>query len=222
MIGLCEMKHILDPFLAFVSVVLISPVFMLVYFVVKIGSDGPVIIRQKRVGLFGKAFIVYKFRTMVVNAEKLGSSVTTGKDPRITPIGRFLRKTKLDELPQLFNVLIGDMSFVGPRPDVPEIIAKYTPEMRRVLEIKPGITSLATLHFKNEEELLAKVSNPDEFYEKKLVPLKVKLAMEHVDRNSFLFDLKILFQTVWMITPFGKLFPIKEHPLVTELKQNLH
>ena len=216
------MKTLLDFLLAFSGLLALSPILMLIGAAIRITSQGPAILPQKRVGWHGKDFCVYKFRTMVQNADKIGTSVTTGNDPRITPLGRILRKTKLDELPQLFNVLIGDMSLVGPRPDVPEIIAKYTPEMRRVLEIKPGITSLATLHFKNEEELLAKVSNPDEFYEKRLVPLKVKLAMEHVDRKSFLFDLKILLQTVWMITPFWKLFPIKEHPLVTDLKQSLH
>lgn len=215
------MKTIFDTVLATLGLGLTSPIMCFVAIAIRMYSKGPVILKQTRVGLFGKEFTVYKFRTMVVNADKLGSSVTTGRDPRITPIGRILRKTKLDELPQLFNVLKGDMSLVGPRPDVPEIIARYTPEMRRVLEIKPGITSLATLHFKNEEELLAKVPDPDVFYEKTLVPLKVKLAMEHVDRKSFWFDLKILVQTVWMITPFGKMFPIAEHPLVKELKQSL-
>lgn len=215
------MKRISDIVFSAVGLFILSPVVCFVAIMIKMFAKGPVILKQTRVGLFGKEFAVCKFRTMVVNADKLGSSVTMGRDPRITPIGRILRKTKLDELPQLFNVLKGDMSLVGPRPDVPEIIAKYTPEMRRVLEIKPGITSLATLHFKNEEELLAKVPDPDAFYEKTLVPLKVRLAMEHVDRKSFWFDLKILIQTVWMITPFGKMFPIAEHPLVKELKQSL-
>jgi len=215
------MQRFFDITFSLLGIIFLSPVLLLVAAVIQLSSKGPIFLCQQRVGLFGNEFVVYKFRTMVVNADKLGSSVTTGKDTRITPIGRVLRKTKLDELPQLFNVLNGDMSLVGPRPDVPEIIAKYTPEMRRVLEIKPGITSLATLHFKNEEELLAKVPDPDAFYEKTLVPLKVKLAMEHVDRKSFWFDLKILIQTVWMITPFGKIFPIVEHPLVKELKQNL-
>lgn len=215
------MKRTFDFVISLFFSIVSMPVCFAVSVVVWVSSAGPVIIKQKRVGVKGRGFLVYKFRSMVKNADRIGSSVTAGNDPRITPIGRILRKTKLDELPQLFNVLKGDMSLVGPRPDVPEIIAKYTPEMRRVLEIKPGITSLATLHFKNEEELLAKVPDPDAFYEKTLVPLKVKLAMEHVYRKSFWFDLKILVQTVWMITPFGRMFPIAEHPLVKELKQSL-
>lgn len=215
------MKRSLDFLLALLGILLLWPVMAVVATAVRFSSSGPVLIQQRRVGFAGCVFTVLKFRTMVENAHLLGTSVTTGNDPRITPVGRFLRKTKMDELPQLFNVMVGDMSFVGPRPDVPEIIAKYTPEMRRVLEIRPGITSLATLHFRNEEELLAKVPNHDDFYEKTVVPLKVKLAMEHVERDSFLFDFHILLQTVWMVTPFGRLFPVAEHPLVTELKRSL-
>lgn len=157
---------------------------------------------------------------MVAYAERLGTSVTTRKDPRITRIGRFLRKTKLDELPQLWNVLKGDMSLVGPRPDVPEIVQKYTPEMKRIFQIRPGITSVATLHLRDEEAILARVHDPDRFYEDVLVPLKVKLSMEHVDRNSFAFDLKILFQTIWMLT-LGRWWPIKEHPAIAKLREKI-
>jgi lipopolysaccharide/colanic/teichoic acid biosynthesis glycosyltransferase len=156
---------------------------------------------------------------MVDKAEVLGSSVTTGRDPRVTPVGRILRKTKLDELPQLFNVLKGDMSFVGPRPDVPEITDKYTVEMKRVFNIRPGITSVATLHFRNEEDILAKVEDPDRFYEEVVVPLKVDLAMEHVRKNFFWFDFQILLQTVWALTPIGRAWPVKEHPLVKEFRE---
>ena len=155
---------------------------------------------------------------MVVNAGHIGTSVTTGHDPRITKIGRVLRKTKLDELPQLWNVLKGDMSFVGPRPDVQEIVNNYTGEMRRILEIRPGITSNASLHLRNEEELLSLAREPDKAYEEIFVPAKVELAMEHVLRKSFFFDFGILLKTVWVLTA-GRIWPIKEHSIIKEIKQ---
>jgi len=157
---------------------------------------------------------------MVERAEEMGTSVTSRDDPRITTIGRILRKTKLDELPQLINVFKGDMSLVGPRPDVLEIIENYSPEMRRIFQVRPGITSVATLHLRGEEAILDQVQDKDGFYEEILVPLKVKLAMEHVDRDSFAFDLKILCQTVWMLT-LGRWWPIEEHAAVTKLRNML-
>jgi lipopolysaccharide/colanic/teichoic acid biosynthesis glycosyltransferase len=158
---------------------------------------------------------------MVNHAEQIGTSVTASKDPRITPVGKILRRTKLDELPQLINVFKGDMSLVGPRPDVPEIVRNYTPEMRRIFRIRPGITSVATVHLRDEEEIVAKVPEPDRFYEEVLVPLKVRMALEHVDRNSIAFDLKILCQTVWMVT-LGKWWPIEEHREIAKLKRRLN
>ena len=134
---------------------ILSPWFVIIVIMVKLGSPGTIIYSQERVGLNGRRFRLYKFRSMIVNADKVGTSVTTGNDTRITKIGRFLRKIKLDELPQLWNVLKGDMSFVGPRPDVPEIVNKYSPEMRRILNVRPGITSNATLYLRNEEDLLS-------------------------------------------------------------------
>ena len=189
-------------------------------FLIKTTSSGPIFYRQDRVGWKEMIFRVYKFRTMVDSAEKLGSSVTTRRDPRITSIGKLLRRSKADELPQLFNVLKGDMSLVGPRPDVPEIVRNFTPEMRRIFEIRPGITSVATLHLRDEETLLSKVPDPDTFYETILVPLKVRLAMEHVDRNSFAFDLKVLCQTLWMLT-LGRWWPVEENLAVAALKREI-
>ncbi len=157
---------------------------------------------------------------MVCNADQIGTSVTTGIDPRVTKIGRLLRKTKLDELPQLWNVLRGDMSFVGPRPDTQEIVRNYNSEMRRILEVRPGITSNATLHLRNEEDLLSLAKDPDRAYEEIFVPAKVKLAMEYVARKSFLFDFGILLKTIWALTG-GKIWPIKEHSIVTEIKQDI-
>ena len=213
------MKRLFDMISSLFGLMIFAPLMIAIAVIIKLTSKGPVFYSQVRSGLHQKAFYVYKFRTMVDQADKIGTSVTTGTDPRITPIGRILRKTKLDELPQLFNVLRGDMSFVGPRPDVPEITMDYTPEMKRIFLVRPGITSLATLHFRHEEEILAKVDNPDQFYDDVVVPLKVELAMEHARRNSFFFDLSVLLKTVWVLLPLGKIWPIKEHELVREFRE---
>ena len=209
-----------DIILSLTGIIILSPVFIIAIFLVKISSPGPIIFSQKRVGLNGRLFNLFKFRSMIINADKLGTSVTTGKDPRITGIGKILRKTKLDELPQLWNVLEGDMSFVGPRPDVPEIVNNYNLEMRRILEVRPGITSNATLHLRNEEDLLSLARDPDRAYEEIFIPAKVKLAMEHVKRKSFLFDFSVLIQTIWALTG-GKIWKMREHPFVSEIKQNI-
>ena len=145
-------KRAFDLFFSALGLLALSPLLLLLAMAVKLTSRGPVFFRQQRVGQGGRLFYILKLRSMVVNAEKLGLSVTRDGDPRITPLGRLLRKTKLDELPQLWNVLVGDMSFVGPRPEVPGYVRQYTPGQRRVLELKPGITDLATIEFRNEEE----------------------------------------------------------------------
>ncbi len=212
--------RVFDIIMALIGMIFFSPIFVIIIFLVKIGPGEESLYSQERVGRNSHIFRLYKFRTMVVNAEQIGSSVTTGKDPRITKIGRLLRKSKLDELPQLWNVLKGDMSFVGPRPDVPEIVNNYNSEMRRILEARPGITSNATLHLRNEEDLLSLSNDPDRAYDKIFVPAKVRLAMKHVDRKSFLFDFGILLQTVWVLVA-GKIWPIKEHPIVNEIKQEI-
>jgi len=213
-----EIKSYFDFMVVLSSFWFILPIFIVVALQIKRHSPGPVFFRQYRAGLDGKLFRIYKFRTMIIDADKLGTSVTTSHDARITPIGKILRKTKLDELPQLLNVLKGDMSLVGPRPDVTDIVNTYTYEMKRIFSVKPGITSLATLHLVDEEKLLAQVPDPDAFYEEVLVPMKVKLAMEHVDQDSFRFDLKILLQTLWMIT-LGRWWPIPEHKSITDFKE---
>jgi len=213
------MKRLFDITCSLLGLVLLAPLMVVIALIIKLSSAGPILFSQKRVGLHERLFTVYKFRTMVDKADTMGTSVTTGADPRITPVGRVLRRTKFDELPQLLNVFKGDMSFVGPRPDVPEITAKYTPQMKRIFSVRPGITSVATLHFRWEEEILAKVPDPDAFYDAVVVPLKVSLAMEHVRRNSFWFDLKILLQTVWVLLPLGKIWPVKEPDEVKLFRQ---
>lgn len=210
--------RVFDFIVSLIGSVMLSPLFIVTALLIKLTSPGPILYSQKRVGRNGRLFSLYKFRSMVVNADRIGTSVTTGKDPRITKVGRILRKTKLDELPQLWNVLKGDMGFVGPRPDVPEIVNNYTREMKRILEVRPGITSNASLHLRNEEDLLSLAEDHDKAYEEIFVPAKVKLAMEHVHRKSFLFDFGILLQTVWVLTA-GRIWPTKEHPVVKEIQQ---
>lgn len=214
------MMRVFDFIISFIGIIILSPIFALAAFLVKFSSPGPIIYSQERVGLHGRLFQLFKFRSMVDKADQLGTSVTTGKDPRITRIGKILRKTKLDELPQLWNVMRGDMSFVGPRPDVPEIVNNYNLEMRRILEVRPGITSNATLHLRNEEELLSLARDPDRAYEEIFIPAKVQLAMEHIEKKSFLFDFKILLQTIWVLTG-GRIWPIKEHPMVIKIREQL-
>ncbi|MDR4498084.1 MAG: sugar transferase [Candidatus Scalindua sp.] len=206
--------------MASIGIIILSPVFIFITFIIRLSSPGPIIYSQERVGHNGHLFHLYKFRSMVINADKIGTSVTTGKDPRITGIGRILRKTKLDELPQLWNVLKGDMSFIGPRPDVPEIVNNYNDSMRRILEIRPGITSNMALYLRNEEDLLSLATDPDKAYIEIFVPAKVRLAMEHVERKSFFFDLGILFKTLWALTG-GRICPIKEHSIISEIKKDI-
>ncbi len=212
--------RLFDFVISLVGILILSPLFIISLLLIKLNSPGPILFVQDRVGRNCCKFRLYKFRSMVHNADSMGTSVTSGNDPRVTRIGRVLRKTKLDELPQLWNVLRGDMSFVGPRPDVPEIVNNYTGEMKRILNIRPGITSNATLHLRNEEDLLSLAKDHDKAYVEIFVPAKVRLAMEHVDRKSFLFDLGILLKTVWALT-VGKVWPIKEHKIINEIKENI-
>ncbi len=163
---------------------------------VKLDSPGPVFYKGTRVGKADKPFSVLKFRTMVVDAENIGGPSTSDDDPRITKAGKFLRKYKLDELPQLINVLRGEMSFVGPRPEVPMEVETYKDEERRILTVKPGITDYASLRFHNEGEILKGSSDPHQAYREKIRPEKLRLALKYVDEQSFWVDLKIIFQTV--------------------------
>jgi lipopolysaccharide/colanic/teichoic acid biosynthesis glycosyltransferase len=181
----------------------------LIALIVKLSDGGPVFFRQQRIGQGGQLFGVLKFRSMVPDAEKLGLSITAEGDHRITRIGRFLRKHKLDELPQIWNVLVGDMSFVGPRPEVPRYVAQYTPEQRRILTLKPGITDLATLEFRGEEEMLRGkveigkagsrnvVEGVEEFYLQYCVPRKIELSLAYAARANLWTDVLIILRTVF-------------------------
>lgn len=173
---------------------------MLIALLVKIGSPaGPVLYRSPRIGQWGNPFWVLKFRTMVINADRMGGPSTADDDPRITPIGHFLRKYKLDELPQLFNVLRGEMSFVGPRPEVPEYVALLSERERAILSVPPGITDWATLWNPDEGTVLAGCADPERAYLEIIRPRKIALQLEYVKRHSFRIDLVILFRTVTVI-----------------------
>ena len=163
---------------------------------VKLTSPGPILYRQERLGRWGRPFRIYKFRSMVRDAERRGGSLTVGGDDRITPVGRFLRRHKLDELPQLLNVLKGEMSMVGPRPEVPEYAEMFPESYRRILQVRPGITHHATLIFRNEERLLASSSDPRRLYLERIMPYKVMLYVQGLRRQSVASDVSTIVATV--------------------------
>ena len=178
------------------GLLVLAPLGLLIALLIKLSDRGPIFYRQTRIGQFGKPLRIWKFRSMVVNADKIGVPLTKDEDPRITWIGRFLRKTKLDELPQLWNVLISDMSFVGPRPEVPRYVERYTAEQREILKYKPGITDVATLLFRNEEALLRGTADVEGFYLHYCLPKKIELNRQHAERASLLQDIWIILQTL--------------------------
>lgn len=190
------LKRTYDVFFAVVGLVLLAPLGIILAAIIKLSDRGPIIYRQRRIGQHGKPFDILKFRTMMVDADKQGPSVTKDQDPRITRIGRILRKAKLDELPQLGNVLNGSMSFVGPRPEVPRYVDRYTPEQRQILDYKPGITDLATLVFRNEESLLRNADNVEEFYVQHCIPRKFRLNLRYAKSANLLEDTLIVIETL--------------------------
>lgn len=192
-------KRPIDVTVAFVGLVLMSPLLVTVAVAIKLHDNGPVLYRGVRVGRNGRPFLIFKFRTMVLNADMLGGPSTAGDDLRITMVGRFLRKYKLDELPQLINVLVGDMSLVGPRPEVPRYVALFTEEERAILSVRPGITDWATLWNPDEGAVLAGSPDPEKTYLEKIRPEKLRLQLEYVRKRSFWVDLVILFRTVLAI-----------------------
>ncbi|WP_026135452.1 sugar transferase [Nafulsella turpanensis] len=190
------MKRVFDLFLASIGVVALSPVFVVLFILIRKDSKGGAFYLQKRVGRGGKEFNLIKFRTMHVNADKKGLLTVGNRDSRITRIGFYLRKYKVDELPQLFNVLLGNMSLVGPRPEVKKYTDLYTEDQKRVLTVKPGITDYASLFFINENEILEKEAFPEDAYLKKVLPEKLTLSLRYVDSQSLWVDLKIICLTL--------------------------
>ena len=189
-------KRLFDIIASSIGIIILSPIFIGVSIAIKIDSKGSIFFKQARVGKDGKIFNILKFRTMVINAEELGQQITVGKDKRITKVGMFLRKAKIDELPQLINVFKGDMSLVGPRPEVPKYVKMYNEEQRRVLNVRPGITDIASLRYKDENDILGKVENPEEYYINTIMPDKLKLNLEYVEKSNILFDIFLIIKTI--------------------------
>jgi lipopolysaccharide/colanic/teichoic acid biosynthesis glycosyltransferase len=190
-------KRIFDIVFSALGLIILMPVFIIIGIVIKLTSSGGVFFRQIRVGQYGIPFSIHKFRTMVTDAESKGLKLTVGADNRITAIGRVLRKTKLDELPQLIDVLLGDMSFVGPRPEVPEYVAVYPDSIKqKILSIRPGITDRASIEMIDENEILAKSNNPEQTYINEILPIKLNYAVEYIDNYSFFEDIKIILETL--------------------------
>ena len=189
-------KREYDIFFAGLGLVVLSPLFLLVALVIKLSDGGAVFYRQKRIGQRGVPFSILKFRTMVPDADKVGPPITGAGDPRITAVGRILRRSKLDELPQLWNVLRGEMSLVGPRPEVPRYVEQYTPQQRGILEYKPGITDLASLRFREEEALLKSSENAELFYVQHCIPRKLQLNQDYAQQANLLTDTWIILQTI--------------------------
>ena len=188
-------KRLFDLMITIPMLLLVSPFFLMIALLIKLGSKGPVFYMQTRVGINSRDFKIFKFRTMQMNADKAGLLTVGGRDPRVTPIGYFLRKYKLDELPQLLNVLFGSMSLVGPRPEVRKYVDLYNVEQQKVLSMKPGITDYASIEYSEENELLAKSNDPERTYIDEIMPAKLLLNQKYIAEKSLTTDIKIIWLT---------------------------
>ena len=192
-------KRIFDIVASLCGLIILSPMLIIVAICIKLDSKGPVFFKQKRVGKNKNIFEIYKFRTMVTDAEKLGKQITVGNDSRITRVGKFIRKCKLDEFPQLINVVKGEMSLVGPRPEVPRYVELYDEYEEQILLVQPGITDYASIEFRNENEILGKSSNPEETYIEEIMPTKIELNMKYIKNISLVEDIKLILNTILAI-----------------------
>jgi lipopolysaccharide/colanic/teichoic acid biosynthesis glycosyltransferase len=208
------MKRAFDIAISLVGLVLLLPVMAIVALLIKRDSEGPVFFKQERVGRNFRPFWIYKFRTM--RQSSAGPPLTVGEDSRITRIGRFLRKTKIDELPQLINVLKGEMTFVGPRPEVREYVELFRSDYEKILKVRPGVTDMASLKYQDEAKVLGQFKNPEEEYVKRILPDKIRLAEEYVSRSSLFFDLSLILKTV------PRLFGFKTLKIKMEPAQQVH
>lgn len=190
-------KRLFDIFFAALGLLLLTPLILIISILVKTGSPGPVFYLQQRVGQYNRLFFIFKFRTMNLNSDAKGMLTIGDRDPRITTIGYFIRKYKIDELPQLLNVLKGDMSLVGPRPEVQKYVDLYTSEQRKVLDIRPGITDMASIIYRNESEYLEQSNDPEKFYIMKIMPEKIKINLQYLDSNNSVFgSIRIIILTI--------------------------
>ncbi len=191
------MKRLFDIVFSLLGLFILTPLSLLIGISIKIDSKGAIFYKQIRVGKNNKDFKIYKFRTMLIDADKLGLLTIGENDSRITRLGYYLRKYKIDELPQLINVLLGDMSFVGPRPEVRKYVNYYSTKQKQVLNYKPGITDLASITYKNESAILAKQQNPEDYYIKNILPKKVEINLAYIKQRSLLKDIKVIFKTIF-------------------------
>ena len=190
------MKRLFDVTFAVLGLIALIPLFAVVAILIRLTSPGPVFFRQARVGRNLKPFRIYKFRTMTVDSPNRGPSVTAHGDSRVTRLGRFLRKSKIDELPQIINVLVGEMSFVGPRPEVEEYVKEYPVEFQKILVNRPGMTDLASIEFRNESELLQNAGNVEELYISEILPVKLKYNLEYLENQSLRYDILLILRTL--------------------------
>lgn len=190
------MKRFFDIISSIIGLVVLSPIFLVLAFWIKFDSKGPVFYRQIRVGKKGEDFKIFKFRSMRQGSDKKGLITVGGRDPRVTKSGFYIRKYKLDEFPQLINVLIGDMSIVGPRPEVRKYVNLYTVDQLKVLSVKPGITDIASIKYRNENEILENAQDPDKMYVEVIMPDKLKYNLEYINKQSIIYDLKLIFLTI--------------------------
>lgn len=197
--GSLILKRLFDILASLILLIILSPLFIIFSIMIKLDSKGPIMFKQNRVTENGRIFKIFKFRTMVENADKNGSQVTVKDDNRVTKIGKFLRKFRLDEIPQLINILIGDMSFVGTRPEVHKYVELYTDEMKATLLMKAGVTSLASIKFKDEEKLLQMDGNIDKIYIENILPQKMQYNLEYLKRFNFFYDIKLMFMTLFAV-----------------------
>ncbi len=192
-------KRFFDFIVALLMLIILSPLFLLICVIIKMDSKGPVLFRQVRVTQYGRQFEIFKFRTMVTNADKIGAQITARDDNRITRVGKVLRKYRLDEIPQLINIILGDMTFVGTRPEVVKYVKKYSDEMMATLLLPAGVTSEASIHYKDEDLLLSTADDIDEMYINNILPMKMKYNLKSIEEFSFLNDIKIMIRTVMAV-----------------------
>jgi lipopolysaccharide/colanic/teichoic acid biosynthesis glycosyltransferase len=193
------MKRLFDIIVSFGALLLLLPLFLVAAVLIKLDTPGPVFFTQLRVGRAFRPFNVYKFRTMTHDPRNTGALVTVGHDPRITRTGKFLRQTKFDELPQLINVLKGEMTFVGPRPEVPSYVELFRADYEEILRMRPGITDLASIKYRDESAFLGQFSDPEAEYISRVLPDKIELAKEYIRCSSFVFDLRLMFKTIFKL-----------------------
>lgn len=193
------LKRIFDIFFSFIGLTILSPIFLIVGIIIKVDSDGPIFFRQLRIGKNGKEFEIIKFRTMIHTRENTGLLLTVGDDPRVTKIGKLLRKHKIDEFPQLINVLFGEMSFVGPRPQVAKYVEEYGDFRHLILMVRPGITDYASVEYNHESELLGQYDDPEEVYINHILPIKLELNLKYLEEISIITDFKLIFITLYKL-----------------------